>query len=104
MKDRFIDIPEKIGADYKHFGMLLLNDDDGNKVTIIEIAKHWNPVDIAVEILHQWRRGKGRVPVTWRTLVKCLRDVGLNVLADNIDQSLLKRNRDKDSDTVHSEF
>ena len=86
VKNGFIDIPQKIGGHYKNFGMLLLNDDDGNKVTNIEISKRGNPVDITVEILYQWRQGKGKLPVTWQTLVECLRATSLNVLADEIDQ------------------
>ena len=95
-----IDIAEKIGADYKHFGTLLLNDDDGSKVNVIEVSKRGHPVDITVEILEQWLHGRGRLPVTWQTLVKCLRDMKLTVLADKIENSLSEHNRNKNSNTV----
>ena len=39
VKNRTIDIAEKIGANYEHFGTLLLNDIDGTKVNNIEAAK-----------------------------------------------------------------
>ena len=107
MKDEFIDIAEKIGADYKHLGLLLLEDDDGNKVNNIEISKHWNPTDIADEILRQWRLGKGKEPVTWGTFVECLRATRLSVLADSIVHSLSKQDDSKitmDSDRDHSQL
>ena len=101
VKDRFIDIAKKIATEYKLFGTQLLKDSDGNEVCIIEM-KHGDPVDITVEILKQWLQGKGKMPITWQTLVKCLRDTGLNVLADIIESSLSENNGGKDSDRVHS--
>ena len=68
---------------------------------IIEL-KHGDPVDITVEILKQWLKGKGRMPNTWQTLVKCLRDTDLYVLADNIENSLSEHHGSKDSHKVPS--
>ena len=104
VKEGAIDIAEKIGTDYEHFGTLLLNDNDGTKVKNIETSKHGDPVHITVEILKQWRQGKGRSPVTWRTLVDCLRGTGLNVLADKIELSLSSLNGSKDLDRSNSEL
>ena len=95
VKDEHIDIAEKIGADYKRFGQLILNDDDGTKVNNIDVFKHGDPVP---EILRQWRLGKGKKPVTWQTLVECLRATGLNVLADDIEFSI------RDFERNHSEL
>ena len=95
VKDSFIDIAEKIATDYKLFGTQLLKDSDGSKVRIIEM-KHQDPVDITVEILEQWLQGRGRMPITWQTLFKCLRDTELNVLADKMERSLSEHNRDSD--------
>ena len=100
VKDHFIDIVKKIATDYKLFGTQLLKDSDGNEVRIIEM-KHGDPVDITVEILEQWLQGKGKMPATWQTVIKCLRDTGLNVLADIIESSLSENNGGKDSDRVH---
>ena len=94
-KDSFIDIAERIATDYKRFGTHLLKDSDGSKVRIIEM-KHQDPVDITVEILEQWLQGRGRMPITWQTLVQCLRDTELNVLADNIESTLSEHNGSKD--------
>ena len=101
MKDGSIDIAEKIGTDYERFGTLLLNDNDGTKVKNIETSKRGDPVHITVEILKQWLQGKGKKPITWRTLMNCLRGTGLNVLADQIDHLLSSHN---DSDRSHSEL
>ena len=101
VKDRFIDIAKKIATDYKLFGTQLLKDSDGNEVRIIEM-KHGDPVDITVEILKQWLQGKGRKPVTWQTLVKCLQDTNLNVLADDMESSLSVHDGSKNSDKAPS--
>lgn len=104
VKEGAIDIAEKIGTNYEHFGTLLLNDNDGTKVKNIEMSKRGDPVHITVEILKQWRQGKGRRPVTWQTLVDCLRGTGLNVLADKIEHSLSSRNGSEGSERSHSEL
>ena len=101
VKDSFIDIAKEIATDYKLFGTQLLKDSNGSKVRIIEM-KHKDPVNIAVEILEQWLQGRGRMPVTWETLVKCLRDTNLNVLADIVESSLSEYHGSKDSHQVPS--
>ena len=90
MKDGSVDTAEKIGTDYKHFGALLLNDNDGSKVNNIEMSKCGDPIGITAEILEQWLQGRGRMPVTWQTLIKCLRDMKRIVLVDAIESSLSK--------------
>jgi len=98
-----IDIAVEIGSDYEKFGTLLLEDKNGNIVDSIAKSKHYVTVDITVEILKHWLQGKGRKPVAWQTLVKCLRDMKMNVLADNIEISLSEHNGSKDSDRVSFE-
>ena len=93
----------EVGPDYEKFGTLLLEDNKGNKVDSIAKSKHYIPVNITVEILKQWLQGKGRKPVTWQTLVKCLRDTNLNALADDIESPLSKHNGSKNSDKALSE-
>ena len=95
-----MDLAEEIGADCVKFGTLLLEDKTGNKVTNIKVSERGDPVEITVEILKQWLQGKGRKPVTWHTLVKCLRDTDLNTLADNMDSLLSEQ---KDSNKTPSE-
>jgi len=67
-----IDIAAEIGTDYEKFVTLLLQDKNGNIIDSIAKSKHYITVDITVEILRQWLQEKGRKPVTWQTLVKCL--------------------------------
>ena len=88
VKDEFVDIAAQIGTDYELFGTFLLDDKNGYKVVNIEKAKRGEPLDITVEILRQWLQGKGRIPVTWQTLIACLRDSHLNVIADAVERTL----------------
>jgi len=99
-----IDLPEKIGADYVKFGILLLEDKNGHEVKGIEASKRFVPVDITVEILRYWLKGKGRKPVTWQTLVECLRYTGLNVLADEIENSISSHSVTTDSNLLLSDL
>ena len=81
-----VDLAIEIGTDYEKFGTLLLEDEKGNEVKNIKVSEHGDPVDITVEILKQWLqgKGKGKEPVTWQTLVTCLRATRLNALVDNM--------------------
>ena len=83
-----MDLAQEIGTDYEKFGTLLLEDKNGNKVKNIEVSERGDPVKITVEILKKWLQGKGRKPVTWQTLVKCLQDTDLNTLADKMERLL----------------
>jgi len=76
---------EIAGQGHVKFGHLILEDTSGNKVSSIEKNKRDNPEEVVAEILRQWLQGKGREPITWQTLVKCLQDSGLNALADCIN-------------------
>ena len=101
VKGSFIDIAKKIATDYKLFGTQLLKDNDGSKVRIIEM-KHGDPVDITVEILEQWLQERGRMPITWQTLIECLRDTDLHVLANKMDSALSEHNGSKDLHKIPS--
>ena len=88
VKDKFKDIVAEIQNDYEQFGIRLLEDSNGVRIKGIEKSNHGDTVAITVEILRQWLQGKGRTPVTWRTFVECLRESGLNVLANDIEAEL----------------
>ena len=81
---KVISIPVEIGNKYSQFGIFLLNDDTGSKVMSMASRHHDNAERINTEILHEWLIGSGKKPVSWTTLVKVLRDVGLSTLADEI--------------------
>ena len=67
-----INIPQEIGVNYHQFGILLLEDD--NAVRIRSIAyKHKNDAEqINMEVLEDWIKGRGKQPVTWKTLASYL--------------------------------
>ena len=71
-RDRRINIPQEIGVKYHNFGLDLL--DDCNGVRICSIAhKHMNDAEqINTEVLQQWITGRGKQPITWKTLTQAL--------------------------------
>ena len=103
VKNGFIDIAAKIGTDYELFGTFLLQDNDGNKVKTIERSERGDPLRITVEILRQWLQGNGKLPVSWQTLVQCLRNSNLNVISDSIETSLLEHSLSNDLEHAHSD-
>jgi len=83
-KGRFINIISEIGANYTTFGILLLNDQKGTRITAIA-QRHTNNADqINIEVLQEWLQGKGKKPVNWHTLIEVLKDTGLSELAKDI--------------------
>ena len=73
-------VPQEVGAHYKTFGILLLNDDTGCRVDGIKGA---SPSDIVISILQEWIAGRGR-PRTWQALIETLKDCELTALSDKI--------------------
>ena len=82
-----INLAEEIGGDYFNFGTLLLDDNDGNKVSAIERELMRNAENINSRIFTLWLKGKGKQPVTWSTLANVLQDIGHNKLAKSIIKS-----------------
>ena len=76
-------VPQKVGADYSTFGILLLNDVTGSQVRGFKKACLGDPEDVVLRILEEWMKEKG-LPVTWESLVQTLRDTGISTLADEI--------------------
>ena len=88
-RERRINIPQEIGTNYSQFGILLLNDPNGTKLSIIE-NKHRDPVQINTEILREWATGRGKKPVSWETLINVLCDIELGDLASEVKAVKLK--------------
>ena len=80
-----LNVIERISTNYTTFGTFLLQDDDGSKVSAIERTRQLNSALICEDIVKDWLQGKGKKPVTYTTLVQCLRDTDLNTLADDIE-------------------
>ena len=87
-KYKEVNILERIGSRVcRTFGILLLETDDGEKVDTI-LFKQKDDIEQANRvILTQWLKGKGRKPVTWRTLIDVLNSIGLSTLATDIEGS-----------------
>ena len=93
MKDDSINIVNMIANDYWNFGIQLLIDSDGSTVKNVETANLQNPVAITTEILRKWLQGSGRTPVTWLTLVECLKAAKLNTAAGYIADAFFQEGR-----------
>ena len=79
---------ERIGSNYARFGIFILQDKDGAKVSALAHELQRDPLQICEKMVKQWLEGKGKQPVTYATLVNCLRDAQLNTLADDIEDVL----------------
>ena len=101
-KDEFINIAEQIGKDYSDFGIFILDDKTGSKVTAIAKTERGDSAAVTAEILRLWLQGKGRMPVTWQTLIKCLQDTGLNTLANDIKSAMSQEDGSQAADNTGS--
>ena len=75
--------------DYNPVGTCLLNDIDGAIMKVIERDHRYYTKYIMDEVFDRWIRreyqeGEGHSN-TWQTLVKCLRFIQMNTLADDIE-------------------
>ena len=84
-----LDIPTKVGAGYREFGIFLLNDKTGSLVDAIENDCLGKSHRITLKILQDWLQGKGGELPTWKTLVQTLRRCKLTDLADQIQRKYL---------------
>ena len=85
-----INIAEKISTKYYDFGLLLLDDPNGTRVRNMELKYREDAERINKEILQEWATGKGKKPVSWKTLTEVLRDIELCTLASEIEAVKLK--------------
>ena len=84
-RERTINIPREIGSNYSQFGILLLNDPNGTRVSNIEYKHRGDAVQINTEILREWVTGRGKKPVSWETLTEVLHNIGFGALASEIE-------------------
>ena len=84
-----VNIPKQIGCEYQTFGILLLHDENGLFVeNIIHDNKENGVEDVNISIIREWLKGKGRLPVSWKTLIEVLLEMNLKVLAGDIEGRL----------------
>ena len=89
-RERTINIPREIGSNYSQFGILLLNDPSGTRVSNIKYKHKGDTVQINTEILQEWATGRGKQPVSWETLTEVLYNIGLGTLVSEIEVVKLK--------------
>ena len=84
-RERRINIPQEIGIQFYDFSKFLLEDDTGARTRSIAFKHRDDAEQINMEVLRQWINGRGKQPVTWKTLTEVLRDSELNTLAGDIE-------------------
>jgi len=84
-RERRINIPQEIGIKYHDFGLLLLDDDTGARIQSLAHKHKDDAEQINMEVLRQWITGRGKHPVTWKTLTQVLHDIELGTLAREIE-------------------
>ena len=77
-----------IGTRYNRFGILLLNDETGARISSLETKHGENVQEINLEVFRLWINGVGRKPISWNTVVTVLREIGLNALASKINSTM----------------
>ena len=92
-RERRINIPQEIGIKYYQFGLLLLEDDTGARIQTLTHKHMKDAEQINMEVLQQWLAGRGKHPITWKTLAEVLQDIELNILAKEIE--VVKCHEDK---------
>ena len=63
----------------------LVEDDTGAIIQSIAHQCMNDPEQINMDVLRQWLTGKGKHPITWKTLAELLHDIELNTLAREIE-------------------
>ena len=84
-REKTINIPQEIGVNYHKFGLFLLEDDTGARICSIAHKLMNDAEQINMEVLRQWLTGKGKRPITWKTLMEVLHAIELKTLAKEIE-------------------
>ena len=82
-----VNLAQAIGTKYTYFGVLLLEDDNGDRTDAIVSEFDKRAEDINAKIFRLWVKGEGLQPVSWATLVGVLQDMELNTLATDIEHA-----------------
>ena len=83
-------MPLRVRDKYRTFGIILLQDDTGEKMAIIDNDCRGKAEEMTLAVLGKWVRGGG-MSVTWESLITALRKCELLLLADQIETALKKR-------------
>ena len=79
-------VPANVSDKYEEFGIILLKDEDGKKMAVIENDFRGKAEKITLQILKKWMEGDG-MSVTWESLIIALKKCNL-LLADQIEMAL----------------
>ena len=82
-----MDLPLRVGDRFETFGVLLLDDETGDKMAIMREKFMRDPERVTMEVLREWLAGKG-VEVSWESLIATLRNSKLKLMADQIQIAL----------------
>ena len=82
-----MDLPLRVGDRFETFGVLLLDDETGDKMAIMREKFMRDPERVTMEVLREWLAGKG-VEVSWESLIATLRKSKLKLMADQIQIAL----------------
>ena len=82
-------MPLRVRDKYRTFGIILLQDDTGEKMAIIDNDCRGKAEEITLSVLGKWVRGGG-MSVTWESLITALRKCELLLLAEQIETALKK--------------
>ena len=87
MESGKVNLAQEIGTSYDDFGILLLEDDNGDRTDAIVRKFGKKAEDVNKRIFRLWVKGEGLQPVSWPTLVDVLQDMGLDTLARGIEHA-----------------
>ncbi len=74
-------------VDYSQFSSCVLQD-EGSQLKGIEAGHGPKPKNIMNEVFSEWMEGKGKNPVSWRTLISCLEMTGFRELAGELRKEI----------------
>ena len=83
-----INILTQIGVHYDVFGIFLLNDNDGSVTDALKETCMRDSDEINLEISRKWLQGEGKLPITWVTFLRVLKNIDMKPLAFDIEASL----------------
>ena len=81
-RSKVLKLPTEIGTATTKFGIHLLQDETGARVS--SILQSHRTEEANQQLLMEWVQGRGKMPVSWKTLVNVLDSAELHSLAQQI--------------------
>ena len=82
-----ISLPARVGSKSETFGALILDDKNGSQIACIKKTLLGDQEEMTTAALIKWLEGKG-VEVSWKSLIKTLRECDLRLFAEQIQMAL----------------